>query len=133
MYYDFLVEIPEVKGKIYTKIIKGVTYINYEYDRIYKPEKKYNIPKRTTIGKQCESDPTLMYPTPNFMKYFPDTPLPTDPGKEQRSSCLRIGAHLVIEKMVKENSLDQIIGDMYDGRGAGLFLDLAAYSLVTEK
>ena len=49
MYYDFKVKIPEVKGKIYERTIKGVVYINYEYDRIYKPDKKYNIPKRTTI------------------------------------------------------------------------------------
>ena len=132
MYYDFKVEIPEIPGKIYTKTIKGVIYINYEYDRIYKPEKKYNIPKRTTIGKQCEDDPDLMYPNPNFMKYFPDAPLPTDNGKEERSSCLRIGAHLVIQKIVKESLLDQIVGSMYDDRGTGLFLDIAAYSLVTE-
>ena len=37
MYYDFKVKIPEVKGKIYERTIKGVVYINYEYDRIYKP------------------------------------------------------------------------------------------------
>ncbi len=32
MYYDFGVKIPDEKGKIYTKTIKGVVYINYEYD-----------------------------------------------------------------------------------------------------
>ena len=50
MYYDFLFKIPAKKGKIFERTIKGVTYINYEYDRVYKPDKKYNIPKRTTIG-----------------------------------------------------------------------------------
>ncbi len=39
MYYDFKVKIPKVKGKIYERTIKGVVYINYEYDRIYKPDK----------------------------------------------------------------------------------------------
>ena len=72
MYYDFKVKIPEVKGKIYERTIKGVVYINYEYDRIYKPDKKCNIPKRTTIGKKCEDDPEMMYPNPNFLTYFPD-------------------------------------------------------------
>ena len=48
---DFRVPIPEGKGKIFERTIKDVTYINYEYDRIYKPDKKYNIPKRTTTGK----------------------------------------------------------------------------------
>ena len=37
---DFRVPIPEGKGKIFERTIKGVTYINYEYDRIYKPDKK---------------------------------------------------------------------------------------------
>lgn len=132
MYYDFKVKIPEVPGKIYTKVIKDVTYINYEYDRVYKPEKKYNIPKRTTIGKRCDDDLSMMYPNPNFMKYFPDVQLPVDNGKEERSSCLRIGAHLVIQKVVMESLLDRIISGMYDDRGTGLFLDLAAYSLITE-
>ena len=68
MYFDFTVEIPKIKGKIYEKTIKGVVYINYEYDRIYKPEKKYNIPKRTTIGKRCEGDSTQMYPNANYQK-----------------------------------------------------------------
>ena len=70
MYYDYKVKIPEVKGKIYERTIKGVVYINYEYDRIYKPDKKYNIPKRTTIGKKCGDDPEMMYPNPNFLTYF---------------------------------------------------------------
>ena len=57
-----------------------MVYINYEYDREYKPDKKYNIPKRTTIGKKCEDDPEMMYPNPNFLKYFPDAELPEDEG-----------------------------------------------------
>ena len=80
MYFDFKVKIPEVKGKIYERTIKGVVYINYEYDRIYKPDKKYNIPKRTTIGKKCEDDPEMMYPNPNFLTYFPDAELPEGQG-----------------------------------------------------
>ena len=35
MYYDFKVKIPKAKDKIYERTIKGVVYINYEYDRIY--------------------------------------------------------------------------------------------------
>ena len=33
MYFDFKVPSPKEKGKIYERSIKGVTYINYEYDR----------------------------------------------------------------------------------------------------
>ena len=133
MYYDFKVKIPEVKGKIYERTIKGVVYINYEYDRIYKPDKKYNISKRTTIGKKCEDDPEMMYPNPNFLTYFPDAELPEDQGRDARSSCLRIGTWIVIEKLMVESLLDKIISGLYsDDRGTGLFLDLAAYYLTTE-
>ena len=132
MYYDFKVKIPEVKGKIYERTIKGVVYINYEYDRIYKPDKKYNIPKRTTIGKKCEDYPEMMYPNPNFLTYFPDAVLPEDQGRDARSSCLRIGTWIVIEKLMTESLLDKIISGLYgDARGTGLFLDLAAYYLTT--
>lgn len=120
MYYDFKVKIPEVKGKIYERMIKGVVYINYEYDRIYKPDKKYNIPKRTTIGKKCEDDPEMMYPNPNFLTYFPDAELPEDQRRDARSSCLRIGTWIVIEKLMVESLLDKIISDLYsDDRGTG--------------
>ena len=133
MYYDFKVKIPDVKGKIYEKTIKDVVYINYEYDRIYKPDKKYNIPKRTTIGKKCEDDPTMMYPNPSFLTYFPDAELPADLGRDERSSCLRIGAWMVVEKLMTESMVDKIISGIYnDDRGTGLFLDLASYYLVTE-
>ena len=121
MYFDFLVQIPEVKGKIYEKTIKGVTYINYEYDRIYKPEKKYNIPKRTTIGKKCDENPTMMYPNPNFLTYFPDTELPSERECNDRSSCIRVGAYIVIQKLIMESMVDRIIDDIYkDERGKGL-------------
>ena len=133
MYYDFKVKIPEAKGKIYERTINGVVYINYEYDRIYKPDKKYNVPKRTTIGKQCEDDPGMMYPNPNFLKYFPDESLPEDRGWNERSSCIRVGTWLVIEKLMKETMIEKIIDSLYrDDRGTGLFLDLAAYYLTTE-
>lgn len=133
MYFDFLVQIPEVKGKIYEKTIKGVTYINYEYDRVYKPEKKYNIPKRTTIGKKCDGNPTMMYPNPNFLTYFPDVELPHERECNDRSSCLHIGTYIVVEKLIAESMVDRIVGDIYKNeRGKGLFLDLASYYLITE-
>ncbi len=133
MYFDFKVKIPEEKGKIYERTIKGVVYINYEYDRVYKPDRKYNIPKRTTIGKKCDDEPGMMYPNPNYLKYFPDTELPVERACGDRSSCLRIGTFLVIEKLFMESMLDKIINSIYgDDRGTGLFMDLASYYLTTE-
>lgn len=131
MYLDIRVKIPQIKGKIYETVIKGVTYINYEYDRVYKPEKKYNIPKRTTIGKRCENDPSMMYPNMNYLKFFPDAKLPDEIRKKDRSSCLNVGAFIVIRKIIKEYKLDEML-ERIIGKDSGLFLDIAAYSIITE-
>ena len=72
MYYEFLVKIPENTGKISKNKRGNTTYIEYTYGRKYVPEKKYNVPQRTTIGKQSADSPEMMYPNPSFEKYFPD-------------------------------------------------------------
>ena len=133
MYYDFKVPIPDAKGKIYPQERKGVTYIQYEYARIYNPDKKYNTPKRTTIGKVCEDDSSQMYPNPNYLKYFPEAELPVEESRAERSGCLRIGNYLVIQKLLRETLLDRMVSNLYnDPRGSGLFLDLSAYYIVTQ-
>ena len=50
MYLDFLVSIPEEKGKITHKPKGNAVYINYELDREYDADRRFNIPKRVTIG-----------------------------------------------------------------------------------
>ena len=72
-----------------------------------------------------------MYPNTNFLKYFPEAELPQVNETSGRSACLRIGAFLVIRKIIAGYHLDEIIGRLI-GKDAGLFLDLAAYSIVTE-
>ena len=131
MYYDFLVKIPENTGKISKNKRKNVTYIEYTYDRKYIPEKKYNVALRTTIGKMDPSDPSMMYPNPNFEKYFPDIVLPDTEKDASRSSCIRVGAFLVIKKIIDDYKLQDYLSS-WDDRGKGLLLDLAAYSIISE-
>ncbi len=131
MYFNFKVKIPETQGKITRKKIKDVIYINYEYDRVYLPEKKYTIPKRTTIGKCCEDDVGMMYPNANYMKFYPDAELPKERDRSQRSSCLRIGAFLVIRKIIEDYGLDEMLARII-GSDSGLFMDLATYSVISE-
>ena len=72
MYSDYLVDIPESKGKI-TYITKGnARYVYYEYNRSYDPTKQYTTVKRVTIGKVSEDDETKMRPNENYSKYFSD-------------------------------------------------------------
>ena len=96
MYLDFLVKVPTVKGKITRRKKSNVVYIEYEYDRVYDPSRKYTFPKRVTIGKLSDTDPELMKPNQNFLKYFPDAELPESKNRTSRSSCLRVGTYFVL-------------------------------------
>lgn len=131
MYFDFLVKIPENTGKISLNKRGGTTYIEYTYGRRYVPEKKYNVPQRTTIGKMDTTDMSMMYPNPNFLKYFPEIELPEEKDRSKRSSCLRIGAYVLIKKIIADYGLDEMMKRII-GKDSGLFLDLATYSIISE-
>ena len=129
MYLDYEVKIPDSRHGITRKTIRGITYIYYAYDRKYSADKHYTVPKNTTIGKCLDASAETMYPNTNFLKYFPEAVLPETREIADRSACLRIGAFIVIRKVIAEYHLDEIIGRLI-GKEAGLFLDLAAYSIV---
>ena len=132
MYLDFLVKIPFVQGKITRRKKKDAVYVEYEYDRIYDPVRQYTFPKRVTIGKLSETDPELMQPNQNFLKYFPDEELPEKKNRTSRSSCLRVGAYFVLRKIIEEYKLVELLGGYFEQRDLGLFLDLAVYSIIEE-
>jgi len=94
-------------------------------------EKKYNLPKRTTIGKQSDEDPGMMVPNMNYLKFFPDAELPDKYTRTNRSRCIHIGTYIVISKIIKQYKLDEII-ERIICRDSGLFLDLTAYSIIIE-
>jgi transposase len=77
-----------------------------------------------------EKDRSLMYPNPNFYKFFPDAEFP-DIDTFDRSSCLRVGAYILIEKIMKDYGIPGMISK-YIGPDYGLFLDLMTYSLIEE-
>ena len=128
---DFLVKIPESVSGITRKKIKGVTYVYYVYDRQYNAEKKYSEPKTTSIGKCDDPQSGMMYPNANYLKYFPDAQLPEEKGGRVRSNCLHVGAYFVLRRIIAEYHLDEMLGRII-GKDSGLFLDLAAYSILTE-
>lgn len=130
MYQKYTVKIPEIETGITKKTIKGTTYVYYTYGRTYISEKKYSQGKDTSIGKVDPGDDTMMYPNANFLRFFPDS-IPEEGKPPERSGCLRIGTFVVVRKILQEYKLDEII-DALIGRDSGLFLDLAAYTLVTE-
>jgi len=132
MYLDFLVKVPSVQGKITTKEKGGTVYVNYEVGREYYPDRKYTIPKRVTIGKLSKADRKMMVPNQNFLTYFPETELPEEKFNSNRSSCLRIGAYIVIQKILEEYKLQELLERQFDDKDLGLFLDLIAYTITCE-
>ncbi len=131
MYLKALVDIPNISGKIVTQRKKDSIYIFYEYDRVYDPVRKYNVPKRAVIGKLSPDNERKMYPNGNFLKYFPTAELSHINRDVSRSCCLRIGSWLVLRDIIRHYGLNNLVEDII-GRDAGLFLDLAAYSIVSE-
>lgn len=131
MYADFTVRIPQEKGRITRKTIKGTTYIYYTTERNYDPVNRYTKPKATPIGKCCSGAPDMMIPNEKFLLYFPDADIPEDKYSSQRSGCLRIGAYLVLRRIAAEYHLDTMLADIL-GKDSGLFLDIAAYTIITE-
>lgn len=132
MYLDYTVEIPDVKGKITFRSKGNARYVYYECGRNYDPSKQYTTVKRVTIGKVVDDDNTKMKPNENFRKYFPEVDVPEEKADAERSSCLKAGAYMVINQTAKQTGLTKKLEDIFGSRNAGLILDFAAYSIITE-
>ena len=131
MYLKSAVKIPDVKAGISEKTIKGTTYIYYEHGRTYNTHKKYTVPQCTSIGKKVKDEPSMMFPNENYLKYFPDELLPEELPVSTRSGCVKIGAWLVIRKVIQHYKLEERLSAII-GENSGLFLDLAAYTIIAE-
>ena len=132
MYYDFMVPIPDVKGKI-TLMKKGdIRYVQLETGRVYLPERKYTIPQRVTIGKLSAEQPARMYPNEKYQDYFPETVLPEERPEAYRSCALRIGTYAVIQNVLNEYRLSEML-EKRIGQDCGLFLDLVSFMIVDEE
>lgn len=127
MYLNYLVPVPQSRTGLSIKNIKGTKYVYYNYAYKYDKEKRRTIPQCTSIGKCDMEHSDMMYPNQNYLKYFPNDERMDEP----RSSCLHLGAFLVIKKIIHDYHLDEMASRIV-GKHAGLFLDLAAYSIIME-
>ena len=132
MYLDAIVKIPDAKGKITYRTKGKSTYVEYEYNRDYDPERRFTLVNRKTIGKQSTVDPLMMQPNENFLRFFPNVPLPETRKRVERSCSLRIGTWIVLQKIIRDYKLSELLGQYIPGRDVGLFLDLTAYSIIEE-
>lgn len=132
MLFDHIVKIPSETRKVVFQKRKDVAYVLYEVDRVYVPERKLTLPKRVTVGKRCPDNPEMMWPNEKYYELFPNEPMPETDDVSLRSSCLKLGSHIVIEKVVQEYELNRILGHHFDERDVGLIIDLAAYQIIEE-
>lgn len=132
MYLDLLVPVPQAAGRITYRKKDSGTYVEYLIENIYDPTVKYARPKRKAIGKLSKESPTMMQPNESFRSYFPEVELPEEKEGALRSSCLRIGAYIVIRKVIEEYHLGELLGEYFEAKDVGLFLDFAAYTIITE-
>lgn len=132
MYLESAIRVPDEPGRITFRPKNGTTYVEYLVESVYRPDKKYAEVKRKSIGKLIDPDGGMMLPNENFRKYFPDAELPEERDKSKRSCGLRIGTWIVIRKIIKDYKLDEMLGRFLPAKDVGLFLDLAAYSIIEE-
>ena len=133
MYYTHVLEIPKKTPKVTKKNINGINYVYYEYARDYDKKSQHSKPKRRIIGKAIEvTDDTIrLNPNDTYYYYFPNAVIPGKFENNKRSKCLRVGSFIVIKKIIEDYGIDEMIRDDI-GKDSGLFLDFAAYSIVTE-
>lgn len=123
---------PQAAGRITYRKKDSGTYVEYLIENIYDPAVQYARPKRKAIEKLSEGAPGMMQPNENFRRYFPEVEFPEEKEGSRRSSCLRIGAYIVIRKVIEEYHLHEMLGKYFEAKDVGLFLDFVAYTIITE-
>ena len=71
MFLNYPVLIPQMPGKIVYKPKGDSTYVLFETDRHYDPNRKYYLKNRAVIGVQIPGRPEMMLPNENYLTYFP--------------------------------------------------------------
>ena len=135
MYRKFTVRIPAVQGKMTEKrSADGSVYVYYEYGRVYHKDRQYTIPKRVCVGKEDPENGSRMFPNDRYFEYFPEeSALDTPVHLGGRSSCLRAGAHVVVDMFLKKYRLLEWLGNRFGEKDGGLVADLASYLLISER
>ena len=74
----------------------------------------------------------MMQPNQDFLTYFPEVALPDERFNSKRSSCLRVGAFIVLRKIVDDYHIPEMLDNYFEPRDKELFLDMMLYSIITE-
>ena len=129
MYFDYVVNIPPIKGKIITMTKKDSTYVLYQYAQKYNAAKRYSVPQRAVIGKCLGPDSNLMYPNERFQEFFPEAAATAQLPEVYRSCALRIGTYTVLSSLMKQGKLATRLKKWFPEH-SGLIQDLVAYYVI---
>lgn len=132
MYLKQTVPIPTNTHRIVCVKTDRATYVYYQTDRIYDPEKKYNSAKRTSIGKVSINNASMMHPNEKYFQYFSETPYQETEHEPERSCAIRFGTYAVLQHLIEELDIRDALSEYFKTDDLNFLLDLAVYSIITE-
>ncbi len=140
---DKKVAVPKSGPKGTIHVIKsGYVYlaVSYKWDN----KKRQPIEKRVTIGILTEDDPNMMYPGPNYFKFFETDSeqkvqkLKEQFGGEQRKqagkvdSRISVGTYFALRKACKRTGCYEALKTTFSSPKADLILALAIHAIVAQ-
>lgn len=129
VYRNIEVEIPK-SGVIIERQRGGKpALIKYVIDAPYDREKGYATPKRTTIGHQCIGSVTMMHPTTQYAKIYPDRWEKLS-SEKVRPAVKKIGMFTACQAINSLIGIKDILDEVYDVDHANALMDYAMYSIV---
>lgn len=129
LYKDFSIERPKN-----TKIIGKNTpnqYIYFVTGKVYNKKTKFaDDKKRICIGKMI--DDTHFMPNDNYFEIFGNECGYTLSDNPNRSDTLKIGAFLLIQKLMKDMKLEDVLEAVYGTETYRMIVDIVSFMLVSE-
>lgn len=106
----------------------GIRYVYQVIGTTYNKEKKYTTDKRVCIGKMIDDE--YMIPNEKFNEYYPELVM-SEVEAPMFSDTLKVGAIILIERIMKDLQLDQLIESVFENK-ASCIKDIINYMLIDE-
>lgn len=112
--------------KIQTR--NGVRYVYQVVGKTYNKEKKYTVDQRTCIGKMIDDE--YMIPNEKFNDFYPELVV-SEIDAPMFSDTLKVGASIIIEKIMEDIQLDVLIDSVFD-EYSSIIKDIMTYMIIDE-
>lgn len=105
-----------------------IKYVYQVTETIYNKEKKYTVDKRVCIGKMIDDE--YMIPNEKFIDYYPELVM-SEVESPMFSDTLKVGATVVVEKIMKDLQLDVLIENIFEDNASSI-KDIINYMIIDE-